>query len=73
MSDKMKRRIKDSVFVMLFSEHKYLVLLYCLLHPEDASVRPEDIKCITLEYSLVSGIFNDLGMLAGKKLIIYCL
>ena len=66
----MKRSIKDSVFTMLFQDPEYLRQLYLTLHPEDAGVLPEDMKLITLEKVLTTGIYNDLGIQVRDRLIL---
>ena len=66
----MKRSIKDSVFTMLFQDPEYLRQLYLTLHPEDAGVLPEDMKLITLENVLTTGIYNDLGIQVRDRLIL---
>lgn len=66
----MKRSIKDSVFTMLFQDPEYLRQLYLTLHPEDAGVLPEDMKLITLENVLTTGIYNDLGIQVRNRLIL---
>ena len=45
---KMKRTIKDSVFCDLFSDPKYLLMLYHSVHPEDDGVTENDIEDVTL-------------------------
>ena len=66
----MKRSIKDSVFTMLFQDPEYLRQLYLTLHPEDAGVLPEDMRLITLENVLTTGIYNDLGIQVRDRLIL---
>ena len=70
MTDTMKRTIKDSVFKLLLSKPEYVMALYCMLHPEDETVKPEDFQAITLENTLVSGIYNDFSVQVRDLLII---
>lgn len=65
-----KRTIKDSVFGDLFSDKKYLLMLYQALHPEDKTATVDDLNYVTLENVLVNDLYNDLGMLVGDKLMI---
>ena len=70
MESRMNRRIKDSVFTMLFAMQKYIRELYLSLHPEDTAISEEDLKTITLETVLVTGILNDLGLQVRDSIII---
>ncbi|MCD7944125.1 MAG: hypothetical protein LUH43_04465 [Clostridia bacterium] len=65
-----KRAIKDSVFTDLFSDEKYLLMLYQSLHPEDKATTVRDLKYVTLENVLVNDLYNDLGLLVGNRLMI---
>ncbi|MCI8646597.1 MAG: hypothetical protein HFE76_07285 [Firmicutes bacterium] len=62
--------MQDSVFTTLFREKKYLIQLYRALHPEDTDTTEEDLKNITIKNVLTDGIYNDLGFMAGDKLLI---
>ena len=66
----LKRAVKDSVFSYLFKEPQYSWQLYRSLHPEDDTVREEDIKLVTLANIMTGGQYNDLGFLVKDKLII---
>ena len=68
--DKITRNIKDSVFCDLFGRLEYLYQLYQALHPEDADILPEDLTIITLSRIFVRTMYNDLGFLAGNRLLI---
>ncbi len=65
-----KYTIKDSVFTSLFREKKYLLQLYQALHPEDKETTEEDLTNITIENVLMNGQHNDLGFMAGNRLLI---
>ncbi|MCD7842527.1 MAG: hypothetical protein LUG56_08685 [Lachnospiraceae bacterium] len=67
---KANRNVKDSVFRNLFSDKKYLLMLYQTLHPEDQDCTEDDLTCVTLEQILIRNIYNDLGFLAGDRLLI---
>lgn len=67
---KVKKTVKDSVFTNLFGNSKYLLQLYQALHPEDANVKEDDLKTITLENIFTDDIYNDLGFAKGDKLMI---
>ena len=58
-----KKKSKDSVFVNLFEDDKYVLQLYKELHPEDTKVTLNDIKVVTLKTVLVNTIYNDLGFI----------
>lgn len=65
-----KYTVKDSVFTSLFREKKYLLQLYRALHPEDKETTEEDLTNITIENVLLNGQHNDLGFMAGDRLLI---
>ena len=68
--DKITRNIKDSVFCDLFGRLEYLYQLYQALHPEDTDIQPDDLTIITLSRIFVRTMYNDLGFLAGNRLLI---
>ncbi|MCD8197347.1 MAG: hypothetical protein LUE24_09350 [Lachnospiraceae bacterium] len=70
--ENMQRTVKDTVFRDLFSDPNYLIQLYRALHPEDAETTTADLKYVTLETVIATGIYNDLGFMVGNKLIILC-
>ena len=57
---------KDTVFRDMFSNPKYLLQLYRVLHPEDESITEADLEIVTLQSILLNGIYNDLGFLVRK-------
>jgi hypothetical protein len=65
-----KRKIKDSVFLNLFSDKKYLLQLYQVLHPEDTEATEDTLDIVTIENILTDNIYNDLGVRVGDRLII---
>lgn len=67
---KLNRKVQDSVFRDLFHIKENSLDLYETLHPDDMTVKIDDIKNITLSSIVAGGIFNDLGLLVGKRLII---
>ena len=64
---KVKQNVKDSVFVKLFGEKKYLLQLYKELHPEDIDVTEKDIKTQSLQTTFVNTLYNDLGFTVEKN------
>ena len=50
----------------MFSNPKYLLQLYRVLHPEDESITEADLEIVTLQSILLNGIYNDLGFLVRK-------
>ena len=68
--DKITRNIKDSIFCNLFSRPEYLIELYRALHPEDTETTPDDLTLVTLQSTFVKSIYNDLGFLAGNRLLV---
>lgn len=69
MSD-MRRAVKDSVFTYLFRQPEYTRQLYLALHPEDEDVTEEELKLITLEPVLTTGLYNDLGFQVRDKILL---
>ena len=64
------RKSKDSVFVKLFEDKKYVRRLYTELHPEDADIRLEDILIDTLKSFMLNTLYNDLGFMVKDKLVL---
>ncbi len=67
---KANRNVKDSVFRDLFSDKKYLLMLYQTLHPEDIDCTEDELTCVTLKQIMLQDIHNDLGFRAGDKLLV---
>jgi hypothetical protein len=68
---KAKRTTKNSVFLNLFGDKKYLLQLYQTLHPEDADATEDDLDIVTIENILTDNLYNDLGIIAhGDKLLL---
>ena len=65
-----KRNAKDSVFTHLFQDRAYVLELYRALHPEATHVTEDMIEIVTLENVLVDNLYNDLGFLVDKRLIV---
>jgi hypothetical protein len=66
-----KRTAKNSVFLDLFQDKKYLLQLYQTLHPEDTEATEDALDIVTIENVLTDNIYNDLGLLVyGHKLLI---
>lgn len=65
------RQVKDSVFTCLFRQPEYTRELYLALHPEDMGIREDEIEIVTIETIIASGLHNDLGILARKRLMIF--
>ena len=68
--DKINRNIKDSVFCDLFGRQEYLFQLYQALHPEDTETTIDDLTLVTLSRIIVYDMYNDVGFLAGNRLIV---
>ena len=65
-----KKKIYDSVFTNLFRQPEYTIQLYRALHPEDTETTQEQIRLVTLENILLNQPYNDIGFLAGDRLLI---
>ena len=68
--DKVNRNIKDSVFCNLFGKSEYLIQLYRAIHPEDDEIQEDDLTIITLSRIVMKEMYNDLGFLAGSRLVV---
>ena len=64
------KNTKDSVFLDLFGQKEYLFQLYQVMHPEDQTTTKDDLRYITINRVLLRGIYNDLGFMAGNRLMI---
>lgn len=67
---KTNRNAKDSVFVDLFGDKKYLLELYNSLHPEDTSITEDRLEIVTLKPVVARGLYNDLGFIVDKLRLI---
>lgn len=65
-----KRTAKNSVFLDLFKDKKYLLELYRTLHPEDTKATEDTLTDITIENVLTDNLYNDLGFVVGGRLMI---
>ena len=65
-----RRTSKDSVFVKLFGDKKYVRQLYLDLHPEATDVSEDDIEIDTLQSLMVNGLYNDLGFMMKHQYIL---
>lgn len=65
-----KKNIYDSVFTHLFRQPEYTLQLYQALHPEDTDITEDQLHIVTLENLLLNQPYNDLGFLAGERLLI---
>ena len=68
--NRVNRNAKDSVFVNLFSYPEYQMQLYKELFPADTTITQEDLELYKVERILTNHPYNDLGLLARKKLIV---
>lgn len=69
MNKEAKGKIKDTVFTDLFRDVKNQRDLYLSLHPGDC-ITEEEINTVTIQPTMVDGIYNDLGFIAKDKLIV---
>ena len=65
-----KRTAKATVFTHLFSDPEYRFQLFQSLHPEMTDLTAADIVLLTINNVLLNKPYNDLGLLAGGKLLI---
>ncbi len=66
---RIRRNVKDSVFVRFFRERENVFDLYRELHPEDVSVTQEDVRVRTVKRVIAKGFYNDLGFSVGDRLV----
>ena len=65
-----KRTAKNSVFLDLFQNKSYLLMLYKTLHPEDITATEDSLTDVTIENVLTDNLYNDLGFIVNDKLMI---
>lgn len=65
-----RRTAKNSVFLDLFQNKRYLLKLYNTLHPEDTTATEDSLKDITIENVLTDNLYNDLGFIVNNRLMI---
>lgn len=65
-----KRTAKNSVFLDLFQNKRYLLELYKTLHPEDNDATEDSLTNVTIENILTDNLYNDLGFIINNKLMI---
>ena len=70
VENRVNRNAKDSVFVNLFSYPEYQMQLYKELFPADTTIKQEDLELYKVDRVLTNHPYNDLGLLARKKLIV---
>lgn len=56
---KIRRNIRDSVFHAMIKEKRFLRDVYLSLHPEDVSVKEEDLSIIESENIFIGGTIHD--------------
>ena len=70
IESRVNQKAKDSVFINLFSYPENQLLLYRELFPEDKTITSADLELFTVERILTNHPYNDLGLLARRKLIV---
>lgn len=65
-----KRTAKNSVFLDLFQNKRYLLELYKTLHSEDNDATEDSLTNVTIENILTDNLYNDLGFIINNKLMI---
>ena len=66
----MNLKIRDSLFIDLFSDKNRLIQLYKSLVDDERKINTEDIEIITLENIITTGVYNDLGFRVKDEIII---
>ena len=69
-SKNMNLKIRDSLFIDLFSDKNRLIELYKSLVDDERKISTEDIEIITLENIITTGVYNDLGFRVKDEIII---
>ena len=65
-----KRTAKNSVFLDLFQNKRYLLKLYQTLHPEDTDATEDSLTDVTITNVLTDNLYNDLGFIVNDRLMI---
>ena len=66
----LSRNGKDGVFCAYFRRKENVLELYNVIHPEDHETGVDDIDIVTLTHTMVNGPYNDLGFMAGNRLLV---
>ena len=71
MSELVKREVKNTVFIDLFSQGEYRLQLFQTLHPEITDVTEDELEIITIKPVITNRQYNDLAFLFRDKLMIF--
>lgn len=68
---KIKRNFRDSVFHAIISKPKYLKRIYLSLHPEDETIRVNELKLIKSETVFIGGTIHDCCFTVRDEKVIF--
>ncbi len=68
---KVRRNVRDSVFHAMIKEKKYLREIYLALHPEDVSVKEEDLCLIISDNIFIGEVIHDCCFTVRKERVIF--
>ena len=68
---KIRRNIRDSVFHAMIKEKRFLRDVYLSLHPEDVSVKEEDLSIIESENIFIGGTIHDCCFSVRREKVIF--
>ena len=68
---KVRRTVKNTIFLDLFSIPRYMLEMLKTLHPEMTDLKEGDIVPVTLNPVILKSQYNDLALLVKDKLIIF--
>ena len=71
MSDLVKRDVKNTVFIDLFSHDEYRLQLFQTLHPEITDVSADELQIVTIKPIITNQQYNDLAFVFRDKLMIF--
>ena len=71
MSDLVKRDVKNTVFIDLFSHDEYRLQLFQTIHPEITDVTADDLPVITIKPVITNHLYNDLAFAFRDKLMVF--
>ena len=64
---KLRRKVKDNVFLALFKDKENIARLYRDLNPKRGNITASNIKIYTLSSIFVNGMYNDLGFVVKEE------
>ena len=68
---KIRRNVRDSVFRAIITKPKYLLELYRSLHPEDTTIREDELRLVDKDNVFIGGVIHDCCFLVREEKAIF--